>query len=326
MKKETIVSGIRATSKLQVGNFLGALDQFVTLQEQNPGSCYFFIADLHTLTTPFEPKTLPEQTLEVVAEYLAAGLNPETSTIFLQNQIHEHAELSWIFQCLTPLAELERMTQFKDKSRQHKTNINAGLLGYPVLMAADILIYKPSLVPVGEDQMQHLELARVVARKFNKQFGPTFPEPKNFALKPLRVLSLTEPEKKMGKSEPRGCLFIDDSPEELKAKLKKAVTGTDTKGHSKGAENLLFLLSHFGTKEHQAYFADSQQAGTLKYSELKEILAGDMADYFAEFREKKRKYLAEPDRLAQVLGDGAQKARKVAAATLAEVKAKVGLL
>src|SRR5688572_28986958 len=150
--KETIVSGIRATGKLHVGNYLGALKQFVDLQNAGTHECFFFIADLHALTTPFDPKEISENTLQVAAEYLAAGIDPDKSTFFLQSQVSEHAELGWIFNCLTPLGELQRMTQFKDKSSQHKEAITGGLLTYPTLMAADILLYKPTTVPVGEDQ------------------------------------------------------------------------------------------------------------------------------------------------------------------------------
>src|SRR5581483_7542190 len=199
MPKQTILSGIRATGRLHVGNYLGALKQFVDLQNEG-NNCFFFIADLHALTTPFEPKELTENTLEVAAEYLAAGIDPNKSTFFIQSEVLETAVLAWILACGIPLGELERMTQYKDKSKQHKENINAGLLTYPALMAADILLYKPTLVPVGDDQTQHLELTRWIAKRFNIKFGKTFPEPKNYMLKPLRVKSLTDPEKKMSKT------------------------------------------------------------------------------------------------------------------------------
>lgn len=325
MKQETIVSGIRATGKLHIGNYLGALQQFIDLQEQGHRG-YFFVADLHALTTPFEPKQLRQDALEVVAEYIAAGLDPERSTIFLQNQVSEHSELAWIFECITPLGELERMTQFKDKSQKVTTkNINSGLLNYPALMAADILLYKPSMVPVGDDQTQHLELTRIIARKFNNAFGATFPEPKNYALRPLRIMSLKDPAKKMSKTND-DPLYIDDTTETITKKIKKAVTASEGHGKSAGAENLLYLLSHFGTQEHIAYFADAQKNGAIKYSELKELLAIDTSKYFAEFREKKKALLARPEKLAQILGDGASKARKVASETLRDVKEKIGLL
>lgn len=364
MQQERILSGIRATSKLHIGNYLGALKQFIEIQNNGSAHCYFFVADLHALTTPFEPKELRKNTLEVVAEYLAAGLDPDKSVIFLQNQVHEHSELAWIFECITPLGELERMTQFKDKAgmqelygemdviseEQKEMNLqdsiknherlvkkfkeiliarnksHIGLLAYPDLMAADILLYKPSKVPVGDDQTQHIELSRIIARKFNKQFGEVFPEPKNYMLKPLRIMSLADPTKKMSKSDPKSCLFIDDEPKTIHEKIKKAVTATDGSGKSAGAENLLALLAHFGSHAHIEHFNDMQQTGTLKFSDLKEALSTDIAEHFAEFREKKKELLARPEYLAEVLGEGARKAREVAHETLREVKEKIGLL
>jgi tryptophanyl-tRNA synthetase len=325
MNKETIVSGVRASGKLHIGNYLGAFRQWLDLQAKDDNQCYFFIADLHGMTTPFEPKELSDNTLDVAATYLAAGIDPNKSIFYLQNHILEHATLAWIFNCLLPVAELERMTQYKDKSGAQKTSINAGLLTYPALMAADILMYKATAVPVGEDQVQHVELARVVARKFNNRFGKTFPEPKTYLNKPLRIMSLTDPTKKMSKTGDE-ALLLDDEPAEIHRKLKKAVTASVSGGKSAGEENLLLLLAHFGKADEIAYFADQQAAGTLKYSELKEALAKNVSDYFVEFREKKKEILAKPDYLAQVLGDGATKARQVANQTLMEVKQRIGLL
>jgi tryptophanyl-tRNA synthetase len=324
-KQHTIFSGIRATGKLHIGNYLGALKQFVELQNDENNNCYFFIADLHALTTPFEPTELKQNTLEVAAEYLAAGIDPNKCTFAVQSQVHEHSELAWIFDCITPLSELERMTQFKDKARQHKTNVNAGLLTYPCLMAADILVYKADAVPVGEDQVQHVELARVVARKFNHKFGKTFPEPQTYLRKPLRIMSLTDPTKKMSKTGDES-LLLDDTPAEIHRKLKKAVTASEAGRRSPGEENLMLLLSHFGQDEEIRHFTKAQNEQTLKYSELKEALAKDIAKHFAQFREKKKALLAQPAKLAEVLGQGAEKAKKIARATLLEVKEKVGLL
>lgn len=324
-KKEIIVSGMRPTGNLHLGNYLGALKQWVELQNDPTKECYFFAVDLHALTTPFEPKELRKNTVEIIAEYLAAGIDPNKATFFLQNHVQEHATLAWIFNCITPLGELERMTQFKDKSAQHKTNINAGLLTYPTLMAADILLYKADGVPVGEDQVQHVELARVVARKFNAKFGNTFPEPKTYERKPLRIMSLKDPNKKMSKTGDE-ALLLSDSPEEIKRKIKKAVTATDSKGHSEGVNNLLSLLAHFGTLEQVAYFNDGMRDGTIKFSELKEVLGLQVANYFVEFRERKAKLLKQPDKIAHILAVGAQKATKRAHETMQEIKEKVGLL
>lgn len=324
MKKETILSGIRATGNLHIGNYLGALKQYVDLQKQNKFNCFFFIADLHAITTPFEPKTLKANTLNVVADYLAAGIDPNKSTIFIQSHIPEHAELAWIFNCLTPMGEMERMTQFKDKAKQHKESVNLGLLAYPTLMAADILMYKPALVPVGEDQTQHLELARDVAKKFNRLFGKTFPEPKNFLLKPLRIKSLKNPEKKMSKTgdEP---LYISDSPAEIEAKLKKAVTASGPEG-SPGVDNLIYLLELFGNQQAAGQFRGAMKDGSIRYSELKLELANTVSNYFADFRKQKKQLLSDKAQLAKILSDGAEKAREVAHQTMFEVKQKIGLL
>ncbi len=325
MNKETIVGGIRATSKLHIGNYLGALKPFVELSKDREKTSFFFIADLHALTTPFEPHELRQNSVEVAAEYIAAGLDVNNAVFFLQNHVHEHAELAWIFNCILPIAELERMTQYKDKSNQHKDNINAGLLTYPCLMAADILVYKAQGVAVGHDQVQHVELSRIVARKFNNRFANVFPEPKTYSSDPLRIMSIKDPSKKMSKTGDVP-LYIDDEPKIIHEKIKKAVTATDGAGKSAGAENLLGLLAHFGSHANIEHFNDMQQTGTLKFSELKEALATDIAEHFAEFREKKKELLARPEYLAEVLGEGARKAREVAHETLREVKEKIGLL
>lgn len=319
MKQETILSGVQATGRMHIGNYLGALKQFVDIQNEGKLQCYFFVADLHALTVPRDPKQLRQDTLEVVAEYIAAGLDPKKSVIFIQNHILEHAELAWIFNCITPIGELERMTQFKDKGRTQKDSVNAGLLTYPALMAADILLYKPNFVPVGDDQVQHIELSRIISRKFNKQFGQTFPEPKPFLRTPLRIMSLKNPEKKMSKTgdEP---LYIDDSPKDIEAKLKKAVT-TET-----GANNLLDLLRHFGEANAIAKFTTAQKSGDIRYSDLKTELAAAISDYFTDFRKKKAQLLRDPAELHKILDQGADKARTIAAKTLAEVKQKIGLL
>ncbi len=319
------MAGIRASGKLHIGHYLGLVQQLLETQNNPNNNCFYFIADLHGLTTPFDPKTFAENTLDIAATYLALGINPEKITFFVQSHVHEHSELAWIFNCITPLGELERMTQYKDKAKQHKENINAGLLTYPCLMAADILLYKPTAVPVGEDQIQHVELSRVVARKFNHHFGETFPEPQTYLRKPLRIMSLTDPAKKMSKTGDE-ALNLDDGPEEIHRKLKKAVTASIPGQKSPGEENLLDLLSKFSSENEVKYFSEAQKTGQLKYSELKETLAKATAGYFAEFREKKKELLNKPDYIAEVLAEGARKAKAVASVTLSEVKEKIGLL
>ncbi len=324
MQKHTLVSGIRASSEPHIGNYLGAIRQFVAMQDEY--DCTFFIVDLHTLTTPFDPKELRKTTFEVAADFLALGIDPEKSTLYLQSQVAAHAELAWIFNCITPLGELYRMTQFKDKSgKDNRDSVNSGLLNYPVLMAADILIHKAEIVPVGQDQVQHLELARVIARKFNNQFGKTFPEPKAMLNSTAKIMSLTEPDKKMSKTGGQGIL-LSDSPAEIKKKLRKAVTATDARGKSQGVDNLFVLLREFGSKDQIQFFENAYRDNTIKFSELKDILAENISNYFAPFREKRKELLENPDVIARALSDGAEKAREKAAITMLEVKKKVGLL
>src|SRR3989344_5305079 len=290
MSKPILISGIQPTGGLHLGNYLGALKNFVELQNSGKYDCYFFIADYHSLTEDFEPKEKGQQILDLAATYLAAGLDPEKSTIFLQSDVPESAELAWIFNTITPFGELRRMTQFKDKSESTPENINVGLFTYPVLMAADILLYDAKFVPVGEDQLQHLELARTLARMFNAKFGKTFVEPQPILTQVPRLMSLDNPAKKMSKSRPEGCLFIDDYPAHIQEKLAKAVTdsGKDVRYEpvsKPGISNMLLIMSNLTgktIKELEATFSGSN------YSEFKHALSDVVADYFADYREKKK--------------------------------------
>lgn len=322
MKKETILSGTRPTGKLHIGNYLGSLKNFVNLQ--NDYECYFFIADLHSLNEPFDPKTKYQQIINLARDYLAAGLNPKKCTIFAQSYMPEHSELAIILSNVIPVSFLFRMTQFKEKSEDRaKENVNSGLLYYPVLMAADILMYKANKIPVGQDQTQHVEFARDVAGFFNKKFGYTFPEPKPLYTETPKIMSLLAPDKKMSKSlGDNHCLYLDDEPQIIKQKLAKAVTDTGD-GKSLGAKNLLDLVKIFSQKEVYNKFQAKSQSGNLKYSELKQILAQNIADYFSDFR-KRKKTVSEKE-IKKVLEDGAKKARKVAGATMDEVRKKIGI-
>lgn len=325
--KNSILSGIQPSGELHIGNYLGSLKNFVELQ--NEFDSYFFIADLHSLTEDFEPGSAKQkETLNLVATYLAAGLDPKKCTIFIQSHVPAHAELAWIFNTITPMGELERMTQYKDKSARQMANINVGLFDYPVLMAADILLYKPTHVPVGHDQLQHLELTNTIARKFNNKFGQTFTEVKAWAPKPLRIMSLSDPERKMSKSEAGSFIGMFDSPEEIHKKLAKAVTATDATGNEmpKGVANLFGLLTHFGNQTDHDRLMGEYKSGTIKYSELKKVLGDSIANYFAPMREKRAELEKNPDHILQVLKDGAEKASAKANQTLKEVKEKIGLL
>lgn len=324
MAKPVLVSGIQPTGRLHVGNYLGALKNFVDLQNSGKYQCYFFLADLHALTENPAPDDLAVNIKMLTADYLAAGLDPKKSVIYQHSQIPAHAELAWIFNTITPLGELERMTQFKDKSERQ--SVNAGLLDYPALMAADILLYDAHFVPTGNDQDQHLELTRTLARKFNTKFGKTFVEPKGLHTNTPRVMSLENPGKKMSKSSPAGCLFMDDSPEEIKAKVSRAVTdsGSEIKHspHKPGISNLLEIYAGLASAE--VHTIEKKFTGK-NYGEFKRALAELVADHFADFRKKKKALLASPAKLEQVLNAGSAKASKVANRKIADVKERVGL-
>jgi len=328
MQKQTrVLSGIQPTGKLHLGNYLGALKNWVAMQDEFPNACYYCIVDLHAITAPYDAKKFKSQVFDTALDFLAAGLNPDKAAIFIQSQIADHAELAWLLNTITPLGLLERMTQFKDKKQKHVENINAGLLNYPVLMAADILIYKASLVPVGEDQLQHLELTRELARKFNYSFGDTFPEPEARLTKGARIMSLTAPDRKMSKSDTdRSYITLDEAPASIKSKLKKAVTDAGTSGTlGPGALNLITILNEIDP-ETAAEFTAAGEAGTIRYGDLKTVLAQKLADYLAPFRDRRADLASRPDDVWQILADGRAKAIEVTSRTIAEVKDKMGFV
>lgn len=323
MKKSIALSGMRPTGELQLGNYLGALKNFVELQ--NTHTAYFMVADLHSITEDFEPKNKEQQILSLTASYLAAGVDPEKSTIFLQSFVPEHLELAWIFASITPVGELERMTQYKDLSLKHGERASAGVFNYPLLMAADILLYKPEVVPVGDDQKQHVELASTIVKKFNRKFGETFPVPKFTPTKVPRLKSLVDPTRKMSKSEPAGCLLLTDDPETIAKKMKKAVTATSGGGDNAGVENLFLIMEEFSKPEIVQHFKIAERDGTIRYSDLKQRIAEDVAEGLSEYREKYAKLMRKPKDIMEVLVEGSKKARTRAAQTMGEVKEKIGL-
>jgi tryptophanyl-tRNA synthetase len=327
-KKAVLVSGLQPTGRLHIGNYLGALKNLVDLQNSGEYECYFFIADLHSITEPFDPEEKHQQILDLTADYLAAGIDPKRSTIFQQSRVPAHSELAWILNTITPMGELERMTQFKDKSGRQESNINVGLFDYPVLMAADILLYGPKFVPVGDDQLQHLELTRTVARKFNARFGDMFIEPKALLTKTPRVMSLKDPSKKMSKSQPDSCLFIDDAPEEIDRKIARAVTDSDAriKYDPTGKAGLANLLDIYGALTHMAPKTVAEEFAGAKYSEFKQKLAALVGGHFAEFREKKKTALGDAKKLETILAAGSKTANVIAQKKMEEIKERVGLL
>jgi tryptophanyl-tRNA synthetase len=265
--------------------------------------------------------------MNLAADYLAAGLDPKKSVIYEQSQIPAHSELAWMLNTITPMGELERMTQFKDKSARQTANVNAGLFDYPVLMAADILLYDAQFIPVGDDQMQHLELARTLARKFNVRFGETFVEPKGVLTQTPRVMSLKDPQKKMSKSDPDSCLFIDDSPEEIKKKLARAVTDSGSeilydRVKKAGLSNLLEIYGALTDKDPHAVAIAFEGK---QYSDLKNSLAELIANHFAKFRENKKRLLAKPAGIRKILTAGSKKAGNMANKKIALIQKKVGL-
>ncbi|MBI4920092.1 tryptophan--tRNA ligase [Candidatus Azambacteria bacterium] len=327
-----IISGIQPSGKLHIGNYLGAIKNWIKLQNDSENECAFFVADYHSITEEFDPKEKPKEILDLATSLLALGLDPEKSIIFQQSQVPGHADLAWIFDTLVKIPELERMTQFKDKAAAQKENINMGLFGYPVLMAADILIHKADAVPVGEDQTQHLELTRDIARRFNNNFGPTFPEPKSLLTETPRIMSLVDPSKKMSKSGgEKSYIALFDSPEIIKEKIKSAVSDTGGgKDKRIGGDNLLAIFDAFAeTKEEKNEYSNYKREhadGKLKYSEFKPRLAELIANHFADFRNRYAELSENPDQVKKILDSGAKKASAIAEKTLREAKQKIGLI
>ncbi|MBZ9572506.1 tryptophan--tRNA ligase [Patescibacteria group bacterium] len=323
-----IFSGVRPTGELHIGNYLGAIKNWVELQEKN--ECVFCIVDLHAITTPYKTEGLQENIQELAISYLAAGLNPEKCIFFVQSQVKEHAELAWLLGTITPLGELKRMTQFKEKTKKHPEYVNAGLLNYPLLMVADILLYQTDLVPVGKDQQQHVELARTIARKFNRQFGKTFKVPKVLLPKiGAKIMSLQGPKKKMSKTDdPKGCIGIFDSPERIKRKIMVAITDPRKKIKynpikKPGISNLLTIYSLFSGKSIREIERNFKGRG---YEEFKKSLIKLLINSLEPFRQKKKGLLKREVYIKNILEKGAGKARVLAQSTMCKVKKKMGLI
>ena len=325
MAKEVLFSGIQPTGNLHIGNYLGAVKNWVKQQNSGKYDCYFCVVDYHSLTGNMKSEDRHKQIMETAAELLALGVDPEKSTFFIQSDVVEHTELAWIFNTVTPMSELHRMTQFKDKSESQDKNINAGLFTYPVLQAADILLYHGSVVPVGQDQVQHVELTRDIGRWFNNKYGKYFPEAKALLTEIPKVMSLLEPTKKMSKSlgQPH-VIELCDEPDTIEKKLKRAVTDSG-EGKSPGAENLFLLLKNFAEKDVYTQFAAAQKQGALQYGDLKKATSDAISMYFNEFREKRTVLLSEPEKLKELLDMGAKKAKGAAEKTMKEVRRMVGL-
>lgn len=320
-----VFSGIQPSGELHIGNYLGAVQNWVDLQDRH--ECLFCIVDLHAITQPFEPATLALRTREMATSLLAAGLDPARCTIFVQSHVPEHTELAWIFTTLTPLGDLERMTQFKDKA-QRQASVPAGLLSYPVLQAADILLYRAALVPVGEDQLQHLELAREIARKWNGRFEEGFfPEPEALLTPSRRIVGL-DGEAKMSKSL-GNTIGILEPPEAIWKKLRPAktdparVTRRDPGTPEKC--NIYWLHQSFSPPAVVDEVAQKCRTAGWGCLDCKRVLADHIAARFAPMRERGAALEAAPERVDRVLAEGAARARTLARATLADVRARMGL-
>jgi len=322
-----IFSGIRPSGVLHIGNYLGAIKQWIELQDQN--ECLYCIVDLHAITTPYSPEELPERVLEQAITYLSLGLNPEKCILFVQSHIKEHSELAWLLGIITPMGELARMTQYKEKSKKHKNYINVGLFNYPVLMAADILLYKTQVVPVGEDQKQHIELARTIAQKFNNHFGETFTIPKTMLAKSgAKIMSLQNPKSKMSKTDSGlGCLEIFEEPDSIRKKIMRAVTDTEKtikydSVKKPGISNLLIIYSVF--KGINLKEAEKQFQGK-SYLEFKKATAELLVDQLSSFRRKKTELESRKVYVQEILKVGAKRAETIAQSTMTQVRKNMGL-
>jgi len=323
-----IFSGIRPTGDVHIGNYLGAIKQWISLQEKN--ECIFCIVDLHAITTPYNVKEIQKNIFETAIIYLAAGVNPENSIIFVQSQVKEHTELTWLLNTITPVGELQRMTQFKEKAKKHPENVNVSLLDYPVLMTADILLYKTEGVPVGKDQVQHVELARTIARKFNQKFGKTFVEPK--ALLPkvgAKIMSLTEPKKKMSKTDnSQSYISLFDAPKDIQKKIMASTTdsGKNIKydpARKLGISNLLTIYSLLADKSIKELEKKFKDRG---YADFKKSLAKLVINYLEPFRRKQKELLSREVYMKEILNQGAKRAQTMAQSTIQEARKKMGLV
>ena len=325
--KKRIFSGIQPSGELTLGSYMGAIKNWVALQDQY--DCLYCIVDMHAITVRQVPADLRRRSVAQLAQYIACGLDPEKNIMFIQSHVPQHAELSWVLGCYTQFGELSRMIQFKDKAKKHADNITAGLFTYPVLMAADILLYQSDLVPVGEDQRQHVELCRDIATRFNNAFPDTFTIPEAFVPKMgARVMSLGQPENKMSKSEPEGCVFLMDKPEDIMRKFKRAVTDCETavrydRENKPGISNLLTIYCAATGKtlaEAEAAFAGQG------YGIFKPAVGEAVVELLRPIQEEAGRLMADKGYLEAIYHQGAERAAALANRTLRKVYKKVGFV
>ena len=327
VQKKRMLSGIQPSGDLHLGNYLGAIKNWA--DRVNDYECFYFMADLHTITVRQDPAELRKRSLNQLAQYIACGLDPEKNVLFLQSMVPAHAQLAWVLNCYTMFGELSRMTQFKDKSAKYSDNINAGLFTYPVLMAADILLYQPDYVPVGEDQKQHVELCRDIAGRFNGVYGDVFKVPEPLIVKTgARIYGLTTPEAKMSKSVPDGCVFLMDSPDDIRRKFKRAVTDSDRencvrydRAAKPGVANLMDIYSKLTGKSIAEIEAEFAGQG---YGVFKPAVGEVVVEALRPIREEAERLIKDKAYLDEVYRAGAEKASYVANKTLRKVYKKVG--
>lgn len=321
-----LFSGIQPSGGIHIGNYLGAIRNWVELIPQF--ECIYCVVDYHAITVPYEPGEMQGRILEAAAVNIACGIDPERCALFVQSHVPEHTELAWILNTVTPVGDLFRMTQFKEKSAQHEMSVNAGLLDYPVLMAADILLYKGEVVPVGEDQLQHLELAREIARRFNARYGEVFPEPQARLTAAARVMGLDDPSRKMSKSVGNTIALLE-APESIWAKVRTGVTDPARVRRSDPGEptkcNIFALHGYFSPPGDVERVAAGCRSASLGCIECKRILYDNMMKVLDPIRERAQGLLAEPERVWAALRRGAERCRPIARATMAEVRKAMGL-
>ncbi len=315
--KKRLISGIKPSGKIHIGNYLGSIKKWLELQGEYES--FFFLADYHALTTEKNKEVLKKQIKDLLIDLFSLGLNPKKATIFKQSAIQGHTELAWIFNCLIPISELERMTQYKNIKAQEKS-VNAGLLTYPALQAADILLYKGEYVPVGEDQLQHLELTRIIARKFNNNYLKYFKEIKPILSPTPRIMSLNNPQKKMSKSlGESGYIAIRDSAETIARKIRKAVTNKE------GINNLIELYEYFGEKNKLNKFKKDYENNSLMNSELKQELTTALINFLKPIQKNILYYEKHYNKIEKITKKGARKAQKIANINLEEIKNIIGI-
>ncbi len=327
---ERVVSGIRPTGPLHLGNYFGAIRNFLLLQERE--RCFFFVADWHSLTTHPKPENLKRNTEQLLIEMLACGVDPEKATLYVQSDVPEISELYLYFNMLAYKGELERVPTFKEKIRKHPDNVNAGLLTYPVLMSADILIHRATRVPVGKDQEQHLEMTRHFAGRFNQLYGPLFPEPEayNFGNKLVKIPGL-DGSGKMGKSEgEKNAVYLCEEPAAIIKKVKRAVTdsGPEKPGMpvSEPIQNLFDIMEKVSEPETLAFFREEYEQARIRYGDLKKQLAEDIVKFTAPIREKAEELKSRPEEIREIRNQGAKKARESARETIEKVRDLIGII